>query len=76
MPSEYLDEMEGIKNYDARNRIGRYIFEPKAEDMQPDVVYVVPRYLEEAYLQEGYSIQFESERYVVIAADGNDMEVK
>lgn len=71
LPSEYVSELGYSKNYDTVNQIGRYVIEPKAEDMQTDVVYVIPKYLEESYLPEGYSVRFDNEHYVVIAADSN-----
>lgn len=70
LPSEYVSELGYVKNYDTVKQIGRYVFEPKAEDMQKTVVYVIPKYLEESYLQEGYSVQFDNGCYVVIAVEG------
>lgn len=70
LPSEYVGELGYVKNYDTVKQIGRYVLEPKAEDMQKTVVYVIPKNLEEAYLQEGYAVQFDNGHYVVISADG------
>lgn len=66
LPSEYVEELGYIKNYDTIDEIGRYVIEPKPEEMKSDIVYVVPKYLEEEYLSEGYISVFDNERYVVI----------
>ena len=66
LPEEYLPETNGCKNYDEIRQFGRYRMNPSAEEMQPDVVYVVPKMFQDMYLQDGYTIQFDNGQYLVI----------
>ena len=42
--------------------------EPSAEDMEPDMVYVVPESFEEEYLTDRFETEYDNGYYVVIAA--------
>lgn len=66
LPSEYVEELGYIKNYDTADSIGRYIIEPKPEEMSAGVVYVIPKYLQEEYLQDGFAVVFDNEHYIVL----------
>lgn len=67
LPMEYLSQMENTKNFGTANQFGRYVIEPSADDMQEDVVYVVPKALEEVYAKEGFAVQYDNGYYTVIA---------
>lgn len=67
-PSEYLDELDDIKNYGEAEQFGRYRIEPSPEDMEEDIVYVVQKNYEQSYLQPGFATVFDNGYYVVIAA--------
>lgn len=66
LPSEYIEDLEYSKNFDRSDHIGRWIIEPKPEDLEKDVVYVIPKYLEEEYLVQGHSVVFDNGHYLVL----------
>lgn len=66
LPQEYLPEVNGCKNYDEIRQFGRYLMNPSAEEMQPDTVYVVPKMVQDMYLQDGFSVIFDNYCYVVL----------
>lgn len=69
LPQEYLPEMNGAKNFDMVGKFGRYITEPSSQDMREDVVYVVPKQVEEEYLQPDFTVEFDNGYYVVITKE-------
>mgnify|MGYP000608813137 FL=1 len=68
LPREYLPQMDGAKNFDTVGQFGRYVMEPSAEDMEQDMVYVVPKSFEEEYLTDGFETEYDNGYYAVIAA--------
>lgn len=68
LPQEYLPQMDGAKNFDTVGQFGRYVMEPSAEDMEQDMVYVVPKSFEEEYLTDGFETEYDNGYYAVIAA--------
>lgn len=66
LPEEYLPQTDGYKNYDEVDCFGRYRMNPDASEMQPDVVYVVPKAVKELYLRDRYTEQYDNGYYSVI----------
>ena len=74
LPQEYLPQMDGAKNFDTKGIFGRYVTEPSSENMETDMVYVVPKSFEKQYLTEGFKTEFDNGSYVVIV--GNNVRKK
>ena len=66
---EYLQQMDGAKNFDTKGIFGRYVTEPSSEDMETDMVYVVSKSFEKQYLTEGFKTEFDNGSYVVIVGN-------
>ena len=67
LPEEYLEEVSFTKNYDTVNCFGRYYMNSKADQLQEDMVYVIAKPYVSDYLQEGWTIQYDNDYYVVIS---------
>ena len=69
LSKEYLQQMDGAKNFDTKGIFGRYVTEPSSEDMETDMVYVVSKSFEKQYLTEGFKTEFDNGSYVVIVGN-------
>lgn len=66
LPEDFLPQVGNEKNYDVVYQIGRYVQQVDMNDLNPDIIYVMPKYLEEQALEQGFETIYDNGNYVVV----------